>query len=569
MMHLLDSLSRSRAIKYICNHHEQASAMAAEAFARQGGRLGVCYATGGPGATNTITGVLGAWLDSSPVLFLTGQSRTTLTVRGVGLPNLRMVGNFEVDITQIVKPITKYAVFINDPKTIAYHLGKAIYLACSGRPGPVLLDIPLDIQGALIDRSSLTPFVPPRLAYELSPDAVAKLVERLTEAQRPLILAGHGIRVATQVGAFRELVAQLGIPVVTTQLANDLLPYADPFYIGKVGLRGDRAGNFAVQNCDLLLVIGSSLHITTTGYELQHFAPQAEKVIVNLDEAELGRNHVRAQTLICCDIAVFLAGLNRQAKRFHATAAAGHWLERCQRWKNFFPVAREPHVALSDTINTYHLVGVLNDLLKGEETLVTDAGSLYYIVGQAFHPRSGQRVIVSGALGSMGYALPAAIGAACASPGTMVVCLTGDGSMHANVQELATLANSRLNCKIIMINNGGYASIRNSQSSFCEGNIAAASRDTGVTFPDWRKLAEAYGLPYVSESQMSKLPETIARFFSSSGPAFCEIIVPENVEMLPAVTSEKLPDGSFKSNRLDEMSPPLPDGLREAGLTSH
>ncbi len=558
MMHLLDSLSRSRSIKYVCNHHEQACAMAAEAFARESGRLGVCYATSGPGATNTITGILGAWLDSSPVLFLTGQSRTALTVRGVGLPDLRMVGNFEVDIVEVAKPITKYAAFVDDPKSIACHLSQAIHLARSGRPGPVLLDIPLDVQGASVDRNSLAVFVPPPRRDEIPIDAVTGILQRLRNAERPLILAGHGVRVAGAAEAFRRLVPQLGVPVATTQLANDLLPYSDPYYVGKVGLRGDRAGNFAVQNCDVLLVVGSSLHITTTGYELQHFAPKAEKIIVNLDEAELARDHVRASTRLRCDLGAFLSGMAEALQRSSAHSGTPLWLERCRGWKERYPVAREPHKSEGDTINTYQLVDLLSDLLKGDETLVTDAGSLYYIVGQAFRTKARQRVIVSGALGSMGYALPAALGAAYASPDKMVICLTGDGSMHANVQELATLVNSQLNCKIIMINNGGYASIRNTQATFCEGNIAGASRESGVTFPDWRKLAEAYGVQYIAEQRMSTLAKTLAYLLDSAGPVFCEIIVPETVEMFPAVTSEKLPDGSFKSNRLHEMSPALP-----------
>jgi acetolactate synthase-1/2/3 large subunit len=551
MMHLLDSVSRSSQIRYVCNHHEQACSIATEAYARVANTVGICYATSGPGATNTVTGIAGAWLDSSPVMFLTGQSRATLTARGSGIEDLRMLGNFEVDITEIVKPITKYSVFVDQPNDVLYHLEKAYYLAAEGRPGPVLLDLPLDIQAATVDEDNLRRFeIPPPATYD---NDLSFLLEDLKNYKKPLIIAGHGIRVANQVDAFRELVEKLNIPVVTTQLANDLLPYNNPQYIGKVGLRGDRAGNFAVQSADLIISIGSSLHITTTGYETNAFAPLAKKIVIDLDSAILKKNEEISQVQIKSDVATVINYLSAHAVKLDLE----NWNAQLHDWKARFPIIKEPHIRENDEINTYHLMDILSDTLQSNEVLITDAGSLYYITGQAFLSKKDQRVIISGALGAMGYALPAAIGAAFAAPEKNVICITGDGSMQLNVQELQTLSYYQLNCKIIIINNNGYASIRNTQASFLDGHLAGSSDKTGVTFPNWEKLAAAYTLPYVREASYANLAETLKTELNRTGPVVIEIVVPENVTMIPAVTSVRLPNGSFKSNRLHEMVPEL------------
>ncbi|HXH99806.1 MAG TPA: thiamine pyrophosphate-binding protein [Sphingobacteriaceae bacterium] len=551
MMNLLDSVSKSTQIKYICNHHEQASAIAAETYARVKNRVGVCYATSGPGATNTITGIAGAWLDSTPVIFLTGQSRTSLTVMGSGISDLRMLGNFEVNITELVKPISKYAVFIDQANEIIYHLEKAYYLASTGRPGPVLLDVPLDIQSAIVDEEQLKHFIIEEDEKKIFDFEVIKT--DLQRYQKPLIIAGHGVRVANQVEEFRELIRQLKIPVVTTQLANDLLPYDDDLYIGRVGLRGDRAGNFAVQSADIIITIGTSLHITTTGYEVEEFAPKAKKIVIDIDEAVLKKNEGVSQIQIKADVKSIINYMSANIKPLNVQ----DWIIRLQKWKASFPIIKEPHIREKNEINTYHLMDILSKTLKGDEILVTDAGSLYYITGQAFLAKKDQRVIVSGALGAMGYALPGAIGAAFAAPEKNIICITGDGSMQVNVQELQTISHYQLNCKIIVINNNGYASIRNSQASFLDGHLAGSSQNTGVTFPNWEKLAGAYAIPFIREIKYDHLSETFTQILDLKGPVLIEIVIPENVTMIPAVTSVRLADGSFKSNRLHEMVPEL------------
>jgi acetolactate synthase-1/2/3 large subunit len=559
MMHLLDSVSRARSLTYICNHHEQACSMAAEAYARISNGVGLCYATSGPGSTNIVTGVAGAWLDSVPVVFITGQSRTSLTIRGYGIPDLRMAGNFEVNIVDIVKPITKYAVFVDKAQDILYELQKAFYTAKEGRPGPVLLDIPLDIQGAMINEQDLRTYEPsPSTEKNTDESGLALAVEKLKSAKRPLIIGGHGIRVAGKVELFRKLVSEWEIPVVTTQLANDLIPYDDDLYIGKFGLRGDRAGNFAVQTADVILCLGTSLHITNTGYEIEEFAPNAYKIVVDIDHAFLKKNKVVSNLQINEDVSVILAQLQDLIAGSDIKIAE-NWKNRLYNLKEKYAVIKEQHVVLGNQINTYSIVDTLSRLLKGDEIIISDAGSLYYIVGQTFRTKADQRVIISGALGAMGYALPASIGACYAAPGKQVICITGDGSMQTNVQELQTISHYKLNCKIIVINNKGYASIRNSQSSFLDGHIAASSEATGVTFPEWEIVAKSYGIPFRREVSADNLANFIEAALQETGPLFLEIVIPENVIMMPSVTSKRLDNGSFKSNMLHEMTPIITD----------
>jgi acetolactate synthase-1/2/3 large subunit len=535
MMNLLDSISKSTKIRYICNHHEQASAMAAEVYARVNNSLGLCYATSGPGATNTITGIAGAWLDSSPVFFITGQSRTSLTTRGLNMNDLRMVGNFEVNIIDIVKPITKYAKFIDNENEILFHLQKAYDLAISGRPGPVLLDIPLDIQGKKVNINNLNHYIKKSEVKPNILEEIKKLNHLIKDSKKPLFLCGNGIRIANQVDLFRKIVSAAKMPVVTTQLANDLIEYDNDFYIGKVGLRGDRAGNFAVQNADLIICIGTSLHVTTTGYEIENFAPKAKKVFVDIDIAVINKNKKILDLIFEANIKDFLFAI--QDIKYEANET---WISVLQKWKFKLPVINEHLVRLNTEINTYQFIDKLSTFLSKDEIIITDSGSLYYIVGQAFRVKINQRVIVSGALGAMGFALPGSIGAACANNNKTVICLIGDGSMQTNIQELQTISTYNLDCKIFVINNKGYASIRNSQASFLDGHIAAASIETGVQFPNWEIIAQAYSIPFKKIDDINFLISSFNEIFSHKGPYFIEIIIPENVNMIPAVTSVRL-----------------------------
>ena len=550
MMHLLDSLSKSKKIQYICNHHEQACSFAAEGYARAKNKIGVCFATSGPGSTNTITGIASAFVESTPMMVLTGQSNLSLTARGLNNNNLRMVGTFEIDISSISKPITKYSQFIDDPKSILYHLEKAYNLAISGRPGPILLDIPLDIQSSLVDKEELIYYTPPTTPFFTN--NLQEVFDQIQKSKKPLILAGHGVRVANQVQEFRNLIKKLNIPVVSTQLGSDIIPYDNNLYIGKVGLRGDRAGNHAVQTSDLIITLGSSLHVTTTGYKIENFAPKAKIINIDLDKGNLDKNKSITNLQIKIDIKEFITSLSKYPLNLNTQL----WIDELLNLKSKFEVIKEPHNVSSNSINTYFLIDLLSQITQETDILIADSGSLYYILGQTFKPKSKQRVIVNGALGSMGYALPASIGAALASPEKNIICLVGDGSLHTNIHELSVIAHHNLNIKIIAVNNEGYASIRNTQESFLQNNIVAADKTT-VSFPNWGGICNSYCIPHYKSSKFNTLKDLLNKNLNKKGPKFFEVIVPPKVELLPSVKSTKNKDGSFNSNMLNEMSPKL------------
>ncbi len=570
MMHLMDAVGRREQLKYICNHHEHACAVAAEGYARKSGKLGACYATSGPGATNTVTGVAECWLDSVPVIFLTGQSKLSQTIRGSKIAGLRQFGTFEVDIVSMVESITKYAVFLDDAKKIRYHLEKACWLAQTGRPGPVLIDVPVDLQGALIEPETLEGFTPDATTESMPSDAtIDQILDRLKRAKRPLILAGHGIRVANQADAFLRVAEKLNIPVATTQLALDLMPYDHPLYVGHPGMKGDRAGNFAVQSADVILVLGSSLHVLNTGYELDRFAPQAYKIQVDLDEAILKRESVGVNEKIKCSVQGMISRISERlaAKSSGNLFPLGSWQEACATWKKELIVRNEPHARQDGKINYYDIIEALSDTCKEGDTIVADAGSAFYVVGQAFRAKKSQRVLVSGALGAMGHALPMAIGASSADPKSRVICFVGDGSLQTNIQELATLAYNQLNVAVVVVSNDGYLSIRNTQRNFFGGFLVGTDSKSGVSMPNLSKMAEAYGLPFMMVERVEDLKASIEKAHQTRGPILCEVLSGAAQEIIPTVSSYKRDDGTMESKPLDEMYPFMsPEDLKKYTL---
>ncbi|SFE86102.1 acetolactate synthase-1/2/3 large subunit [Paenibacillus algorifonticola] len=562
MMHLIDALGQLTQVKYYCNHHEQASAMAAEGYARQTNQLGVCYATSGPGATNIVTGLTGAWLDSAPVLFITGQSNLLQTVRGTQISGLRQYGTFEVDIVAITEPITKYSVFVTDPKSIRFHLEKAVFLATTGRPGPVLIDIPLNIQGALIDTEELEGYTPElENNYKVNAQEIEDVIELLKKAERPILLAGHGIRAAGCINDFRDFVHKLNIPVVTTQLGKDVLPYVSDLFVGHPGVKGDRAGNLCVQNADLILVLGSSLHAQTTGYDVEHFAPHAIKIQIELDKAVLERENVGVNIKINSDIKTFIELMNKHEK---LSLNIDGWKDACINWKTKYAVFNEPHIIDDGPVNFYEFAEVLSNELVGNETIVTDAGSAFYVMGQGLKIKENQRYIVSGGLGAMGYALPASLGIATADSDLNVICVTGDGSLQTNIQELQTMKHYQLNVKLFVLNNDGYVSIRNTQNAYFSGHYVGTSIDSGVSIPDLDKIANAYGIPYIACENRYGLKDAINQALAIEGPVICGITSQPNQLIIPTVSSAKLDDGRMVSKPIHDMFPFLdPEELKK------
>jgi acetolactate synthase-1/2/3 large subunit len=566
MMHLMDAVSRKPNIRYYCCHHEQACAIAADSLARMTGTLGLCMATSGPAATNILTGLVEAWQDSSPVLFLTGQSKRIETVYLSGIEGVRQVGFLEVNIVPIVKSVTKYATLLDDPQMVRYHLEKAVKLAMSGRPGPVLLDCPLDVQGAMIDPDTLPGF-DEDLEIPSTPGAqeLAETIAELRNAKRPLILAGYGIRAAGATDLFRRIADRIGIPVLTTQFATDVMLYDDPNYIGHAGVKGDRAGNFAIQTADVILSIGCSLHNQTIGYEAELFAPHAKKIQVELDPTIMKRERAGVTRKILAESKAFLEAFDAAWEPVPAETWQS-WRERGLMWKQKYSSAQEPHRLgeMGDVVNCYEVAEALNELTDGTETIVSDAGQPYYILGQALRPKGTQRYIPAAALAGMGWGLPASVGAAVSQPGHKVIAVIGDGSMNMNVQELQTIRHNNLNVKIIVILNDGYASIRNTQNSFFAGHMVGSSRDSGVSLPDLDLIAQAFKIPHLHCHNRAGLREFIKCMLATDGPVILGIDSQPDQVILPGVPSTRLPDGRMVSRPLHEMAPLLSDEeLRE------
>ncbi len=558
-MHLNDSLGHEPGLSVICNHHEQACAMAAEGYARVTNKPAVVNVTSGPGGINALNGVFGAWVDSIPMLVISGQVKRETLVATYGLPGLRQIGDQEADIIGMVKGITKYAVLVTDPGMIRYHLDRALYLATSGRPGPCWLDIPLDIQASQIDPASLPAYDPsedePGYALDGLPALCRDILDRLRDARRPVFLAGKGIRLAGALDVFEKVIRKLGIPVATAWTALDLMASDDPLYCGRPGDLGDRAGNFCVQNSDVLLAVGSRLNLRQVSHNWKSFARCATKISVDADPAELGKPTVRPDLPVLCDAKLFLEELDRQidAARFDAGRHAG-WLGWCKERVARYPVVLPRHRALRDgRINPYHFVDRLFDHLAGDDVVVCANGTANVVAFQAARLRKGQRLWANTGCASMGYDLPASIGAAAALGNKRVICLAGDGSIQQNIQELQTLKHHQWPIKIFVLNNDGYLSIRMTQGGYFRRFVGEGPR-SGVSFPDIAGLARAYGLPaYRAEGEgFETVVDEVLRL---PGPVLCEVMLDPSQAFEPRLSSKILPDGRMVSSPLEDMHP--------------
>ena len=555
-MHLNHSLGTHKGLECIFNHHEQACAIAAEAYYRLNNRLPVVNLTSGPGGTNAITGVYGAFVDSIGMLVISGQVKWETTVRSTGLP-LRQYGDQELDIEELVRPVTKYCVMVTDPQTIRYHLEKAIYLATAGRPGPCWLDIPLNVQAAPIDPDTLPGFDPAELdepwkRTDLS-EASTAILEKVAAAKRPVVFAGGGVRLSGQHAAFIRLVEKLGIPVVTGWNAHDVIWDAHPNYVGRPGTVGDRAGNFAVQNADLLLILGSRLNIRQVSYNWNSFAREAYKIWVDIDENELKKPTVKADMPVLASLSSLLPMLASQPY-IGPTQEQKKWLEWCKERQRRFPVVL-PEYWNNERVNPYCFIKTLFGQLKEEQIVVTANGSACVVSFQAAELKPGQRLWTNSGCATMGYDLPGAIGACKASGDKPIVCLAGDGSIMMNLQELQTIVGNRLPIKIFILNNSGYVSIFQTHRNFFGGVEVGGGPKSGVTFPDFGRLSEAFGLPFRRCARHEEMAQAIAETLAIDGPAVCEIMLDENVSFAPKLGAKQWPDGRITSPPLEDLSP--------------
>lgn len=558
-MHLNDSLGRESRIQYVCNHHEQASAMAVEGYARVTGNIGVAMVTSGPGGTNTLTGVLGCWLDSIPGLFISGQIKYSTTVESTGLP-LRQLGDQEANIVEIVKSITKYAVMVREPNEIRYHLERALHLARTGRPGPVWIDVPLNVQSAMVDEKDLAPYDPredekvERWDEVALPGLVAKTLERLRQAERPLLLAGGGVRLAHAIPLLHEVMELLGAPVQLAIGAADLVHSEHPLYAGRPGVTGDRSSNFIVQNCDLLLGLGARLWVRQVSYNFDAFAREAYKIAVDVDPAELKKPVLKLDLPVHTDVRAFLEEMKKQLGG-KPLPRRETWLDWCRERRRRYPSVTPEHRAQTGTVNPFHFIDVLSGQAKEGDTIVMADGLANTVTFQSWKIKPRQRLFTNSGCASMGYDLPAAVGACFATDKKPVICIAGDGSIQLNIQELQTIAAHHLPIKIFLFMNDGYASIRGTQDAYFEGRYMGADSSSGVTIPDMRKVAEAYGLKAAAIRTHDGMEDAIRDVLAMDGPVLCQVTISPKQGHLPKLQSEVLPDGSLVSKPLEDMWP--------------
>ncbi|MCR5234637.1 MAG: thiamine pyrophosphate-binding protein [Lachnospiraceae bacterium] len=555
-MHLDDALGHQEGMHCTFNHHEQACAIAAEGYTRMTHKLAAVCVTSGPGGTNAITGVMGGWLDSVPMFVISGQVKRETTLWAVPELNLRQLGDQEFNITETVKNMTKYAVMVTDPQEIAYHLEKALYLSMKGRGGPVWLDIPLDVQGARIDTDTLLHFDKDQEytwdAPTVTDAQIDIIIEKIRNAKAPLVLAGTGINLADAGGKLLEFLDKYRLPVVTAWNANDTVAYDNPYYVGMPGTVGIRSGNFAVQNCDLLISLGCRMNIRMIGYTHHDFAQNAFKVIVDVDPRELYKPTVKADIPVNSDVSTFIDKLN--AVDYRPSGCHEDWLKWCRSLLYRYPAVREDYYN-GKLINPYVFIDKLFDHLSENDRIICGNGAACVITFQAARIKQGQRMFTNSGCAAMGYGFPAALGVAVSDNSRRTICIDGDGSVMMNIQELATVAHNKLNIKLIILNNNGYLSIRQTQRNLFEPPFIGIDKDSGVGFPDFAKLAEAFSVGYYKIDNEKDADRIIEEVLNCDGPCICEAVVDPDQNFEPKSSSKVLPDGRIVSPSLDDMAP--------------
>ena len=558
IMHLLDSVGREGRLHYVSCRHEQACVVAAEGYARMSGRSGVALVTTGPGAVNALSGVVGAWYDSIPLIVLSGQVRRDLIA---DFSELRQKGPQEGDVRAMAAPVTKYFTTIMQPETVRRELERAFHYAESGRPGPVWIEIPVDVQAMTVDEHDLIGFEPPPTAAGLQgvdvSAAAVSVVGAMRAARRPLIVVGAGIRLAHAEDRITELMQVLPVPVVAPDAGKDLVPEDHPLNLGVFGPAAQRRANFAVQNCDLLLVLAAGLSAKKVGFGYRDFAARARKIIIDIDRHQLVNQVVRPDTPIQCDVGLFLAALIESAK-FAPIPARQQWLAACSSWKDRYPPISSEHLVDTGFINTYVFMDTLSDVMTSDDLLVTGNGLESVSFVQAFKVKPRQRAFTNYNWGAMGWDLPLAIGACLGSGGQRTVCVAGDGTIQLNLQELMTIHHYDLPIKVFVFNNGGYSTIRATQRNLLGGRLVASDIATGVDNPDFATLARAFGLPYRRLELRNGLREAISAVLEEPGPILSEVMISPDQEITPKASAFRRPDGSLESRPLEDMYPFLP-----------
>ena len=545
-IHLLDSLGRNKKINYIATHHEQGAAIAAEGYARHKNNLGACLVTSGPGGTNCLTGTLCSYLDSVPVIVLSGQVNRNMTTNYLNL-KMRQLGDQEFDIVKTVSSMTKYAVQINDPKEIRYHLEKACFLAISGRPGPVWIDIPLDVQSAQIEPEKLKSFDANSFHQynSVSKKTLDLILSKLNSSKKPLIIVGNGVRISNGIESLNYFLNKTKFPVITAVNGNDIVNESYENYFGRFGTHAQICANNLIKEADFILSIGSRLYVRQIGYNFDAFGKNAYKVVVDIDDTELDKPTMRSDLKIQCDANDFLLKISS----LDLPRASDNWISTCNSYKNSSVLDR--HRNKTQFVSNYFLIERLSQLLSSDYDIVTSDGSANVVTMQVIKLKDNQRLITNTGCAPMGYGLPCAIGVACNSK--KVLCIEGDGSLHMNIQELQTVKHNKLPIKILLLNNDGYLSIKITQKTFFDGRYVGSEKNSGVTFPNFKKISEAYELPYFCIREHTEIDNVIKDFLSLDGPCICEVFTDPNEIHEPKVVAKLDDNGNFIPGELHDI----------------
>lgn len=566
MMHMLDSVSRQEGLNLVFNLNEQASGICAESYAQYTNRLGACLLTTGPGATNAVTGCAGAWTDSTPTLFISGQVKT----QTIGyLKKLRYYGAQEISIIPMVEPITKYAKLIENPMEIRYHLEKAVYLAQHGRKGPVWLDVPLDVQGAMVEEDDLKGFSEqeyPTQHQEIEQKQIEEIYKMLNRAQRPAILMGHGIVSGGAQDTIRQLARKWNVPVLATWRAKGIFGDEDPLFMGSPGVPAPRYSNYVLQNSDFLLILGTRLNPAITAYQENHFAPLAEKVMVDIDEEEMKKLSIPLKLSIVADAGKVVQELLDNTNLFNGKDYTP-WLDFCNKVKAKYPLSKEVQPLDNEgKVDGYYFAEKLSGFANKEDVFVgSSSGRTCGISHMAFRLQEGQKFISSMGVGAMGWCMPSAIACAKAS-GKRTLVLEGDGSLQSNIQELALLNTYQLPVKLFIWSNRGYASIYTMQKNNFAGEYAGCDPESGLQFPPIKEIAKAYNLPYYEICSNVDVEPVLAQIMQDDKPMICEVVGSLQFDEIPKSMTIIKPDGSFESSRLETLYPFLPQDEEEKNM---
>ena len=541
---MIDSLGSTPGVQYVATHHEQAASIAAEGYARMNDKLGACIVTSGPGGTNAITGTLCSWLDSIPVIVISGQVNKEMTTNYTGLP-LRQLGDQEFNIVESVKNMTKYAVQVNDVSEIRYHLEKACKLATTGRPGPVWIDIPLNIQSLNIEPETLVGYTDEQPEYKPTSAQIDLILEKWKSAKKPLLIVGNGVRLSGAVKELQKVLAHTNIPTITAINGNDIVTSDYRYYYGRIGTHAQICANTLLNECDFLLTIGSRLYVRQTGYNFESFAKQAFRAYVDIDIAELNKPTIHPNVAVHADAKLFINELLNN----NLPIANQDWLDYCDEI-NKAPKVLQRHRDNKTYVSHYAFMEELSKVIPQEHHIVTSDGSANVVTMQVLDLKEDQRLFTNTGCAPMGYGLPAAIGAAIHHK---IICIDGDGSLHLNIQELQTMKHYDLPIKLILLNNDGYLSIKISQNTFFNGKYVASEKSSGVSFPNFEKIIKAYDIPYCSIRTNKDIQPTLNEFLQQTGPCVCEVFTDPNEYHEPKVIAKLGNDGKFIPGELKNI----------------